>query len=59
MRVGFNRKFYRHWPFWVGVVLLVTDGCLRWLAGMLNDPLGLSMGILWVALGIVTPMGHF
>lgn len=58
MRLSFNHKFYRNWPFWVGIAFLVGDGCLRLFAGMLSDPLGVMIGLMWLAIGLFYPLGR-
>ncbi|GEO67815.1 hypothetical protein [Levilactobacillus spicheri] len=59
MQIGFNRHFYRSWPFWVGLGFLIADAVLRWWGWFLNDPLGVMIGILWLLIGLfLTPGGH-
>lgn len=52
MRIGFNRHFYRYWAFWVGLAFLVGDLILRYLGQLTSDPVGLTIGGLWLGLGL-------
>jgi len=59
MRIGFNRYFYRSWPFWVGLVFLLGDAGLRFVGVLVSDPLGVLIGIMWLIIGLfLTPGGH-
>lgn len=59
MRIGFNRHFYRSWPFWVGVLFLVGDALLRLIGLLFDDPLGVVIGLMWLFVGLFfTTGGH-
>lgn len=57
MHLGFNHHFYRRWPFWVGLGFLFGDAGLRLLGVLMSDPLGVMIGLLWLAIGLFTSSG--
>ncbi|QMU08986.1 hypothetical protein [Levilactobacillus suantsaii] len=57
MRLSFNPKFYRNWPFWVGVIFLLGDWGLRIAGIFTSDPLGVMIGIVWLVIGVLLPIG--
>ncbi|MCW3779143.1 hypothetical protein [Levilactobacillus namurensis] len=52
MQIGFNHHFYRHWPFWIGIGFLLGDAGLRLFGLVWRDPLGVSIGLMWLFIGI-------